>query len=329
MAAPRPAFRINAQRLLLTYPQATIDSNLLYGYFQSLPIKPTKAIICTELHQDGNQHTHAAVEFERRVNTTRVHFFDFDGYHPNVQAARSWAACVNYCRKEGTLSVAYFGCSAEDATVATAAEGSSTDDAYAVATASDTIREWFTWCIANNVSYAFANAIWNQLRGAQPPVFYNNDHEGVVSNPFLRGLGWSDSYRTLVICGPSGVGKTSWALAHAPTPFLLVTDIDDLGFFDPVVHKSIVFDEIRCTGDEATGRGAWPLTSQIKLVTWDTPVSIRIRYKVAHLPRHVRKVFTSTTYFPFLGDPQVRRRCDVVNLYEGRATRDLWISYSE
>lgn len=329
MAAPRPAFRINAQRFMFTYSQASINSNELWEFFCNLPIKPNKAIITRELHEDGNEHTHASVEFTRRVNSTRVHLFDFDGYHPNITAARTWAACVNYCRKDGALSVTYFGCTAEDATVESLTDGDATNDPYAVAAASSTIREFFTWCIANNVSFAFANAIWNQLRGAQPPVFYSNDHEGVVSNPFLRGLGWSDTFHTLVICGPSGVGKTSWALSNAPTPFLLVTDIDDLGFFDPVIHKSIVFDEIRCTGDETTGRGAWPLTSQIKLVTWDTPVSIRIRYKVAHLPRHVKKIFTSTTYFPFLGDPQVRRRCEVVNLYEGRATRDLWISYSE
>lgn len=323
-----PAFRINAKRLLLTYPQSTIDSQSLWDFFNTLPIKPNKAIICTELHEDGNQHTHAAVELVRRVNTTRVRYFDFEGYHPNVQTARSWGACVNYCRKEGALSVSYFGCTAEDALVA--APGGETDaDPYAHAATCESIRDWFTYCLRNNISYAFANAIWNQLRGSQPPVFYVNDHDGVVSNPYLRGLAYSNDHHTLVICGPSGVGKTSWALANAPTPFLLVTDIDDLGFFDPVIHRCIVFDEIRCTGDEDTGRGAWPLTSQIKLVTWDTPVSIRIRYKVAHLPRHVPKIFTCTQWFPFNGDPQVRRRCTVVNLYEGRATNDLWIRYSE
>jgi len=322
-----PAFRINATRFLLTYPQTDSTPELLYEFLNSVrAIK--RAIICVEEHQDGNKHLHAAVEFASRVNSVNVRIFDFGDKHPNISAARTWGACVNYCRKEGNLRVAYFGCEAENATMANATpaeEGTLGQRAYAKAAQCLTIGEWFCWCMDNDVAYSYCNAIWNQLHASQPPTFFTNDESGVVGHPRLLALRWDPEWHTVLICGESGVGKTSWALANAPVPFLLVTDIDDLGFFDPAVHKSIVFDEVRCTGQTADGKGQWPLTSQIKLVTWDTPVSIRIRYKVAHIPKNVPKLFTSTDFLPVNGDQQIKRRCNVVNLYDFPVDR-LWIS---
>lgn len=322
--APPASFRINSRRFLLTYAQANIDLHDFIVWLQSLQVPVTRAIVCRELHQDGNEHVHAAVEFERRVNTTRVSIFDYEGYHPNISASRSWAACVNYCRKEGVLEVAYHGCEAEDAAMERGGVPSDGASAYEHAESATTIREWFEYCIDKNISYAFANSIWNQLHGPRAPTFFLNNLEGRITAFELQVLQWTPDFHTLVLCGPSKAGKTSWALRHAPTPFLLVTDIDDLGWFDPAVHKCIVFDEIRCTGDEITGRGAWPLTSQIKLVTWDTPVSIRIRYKVAHIPRNVPKIFSCCNWLPFHKDEQIDRRISIVNMYPERSNDDLY-----
>ncbi|AMH87764.1 replication-associated protein [Pacific flying fox faeces associated circular DNA virus-2] len=322
-------FRINATRFLLTYPQSTFDVQLVWDFFNSLAIKPKRAIICREHHQDGSEHVHVAIEFERAVNTTRVSIFDFGGRHPNIQSARNWAACVNYCRKEGVIETAYFGCTAEDATVASApGERAPAESPYARAESARTIREWFEYCIAEGIGYAYANAIWNQIHSVRPPTYFENDFSGIVSGPTLSHLRWDPEWHTIFLCGPSGLGKSSWALANAPVPFLFVTDIDDLGFFDPEVHKALVFDEIRCTGEpnDNSAKGKWPLTSQIKLATWDTPVSIRIRYKIAHLPAHVPKIFTSCDWFPMNGDEQIRRRIKAFNLYEdGRSTESLWL----
>lgn len=319
-----PPFRINARRFLLTYPQTSSDVNLLYTFLDSLAIKPSRAIICREYHEDGNEHLHCAVEFASRVNSTRVSIFDFAGRHPNIQPARSWGACVNYCRKEGVIETAYFGCTAETAALVQPDESVSADNPYEICESSTTIREWFSHCISAGIAFAYANAIWNQLHGARPPTYFEHDNAGTIAAGPLSDLQWNPDWHTLLVCGPSGHGKTSWALRVAPLPFLLVTDIDDLGHFDPAVHRSIVFDEIRCTGD-VTGKGAWPLTSQIKLVTWDTPVSIRIRYKVAHIPRHIPKIFTCTDFFPVNGDEQIKRRVEVINCYETTPLRALWI----
>lgn len=320
-----PAFRVNASRFLLTYPRTTSTPQLLYEFLNSIK-HVNKAIICREAHQDGEEHLHAAVEFASRVNSVNVSIFDFSGRHPNIEVSRSWAACVNYCRKDGTIQVEYFGCDPEDATVADAPrarDGPSGAEAYDACDAAATIKAWFTWCIDHNLPYAYANSMWVQQHGKQPPTYFANDHGGIIVDLHLQALQWSADYHCLVICGPSGAGKTSWALANAPVPFLLVTDIDDLGFFDSAVHKCIVFDEVRCTGDR-DGKGCWPLTSQIKLCTFDTPVSIRVRYKIAHIPKNVHKIITSTDTFPLTGDRQIRRRVHDVNLYGGPNDR-YWL----
>lgn len=317
-------FRINARRFLLTYARSDLDAGLLYEFFKQLPVPPNRAIIAREKHADGEWHVHVAIEFSRRINSTRVSIFDFAGRHPNISPARTWGACVNYCRKEGTVETTYHDCTAETAAVGSAEGRRSDEDPYQIATDCQSIREWYTHCLAESIPYAFANAIWNQLHGARPPTFFASVREGVISCPTLSGLSWNPAWHVLLLCGASGIGKTTWALREAPVPFLFVTDIDDLGHFDAQVHKAIVFDEVRCTGD-VTGKGAWPLTSQIKLVTWDTPVSIRIRYKIAHIPKNVPKIFTSTDFFPVNGDAQIKRRVTALNLYEFTRDTALWI----
>lgn len=310
----QPTFRVCSKRIFLTYPHTTSDVNLLWEFLNTLRPRPGRAVICRERHADGDEHIHAAVEFERRFDSQRVSVFDFAGHHPNIERVRTWAASVNYCRKEGVIETAYFNCTAEDATVGDVSTGTASGaTTYEVAENATTIREWFIHCIDNAISYAYANAIWNQIHSARPPTYFERPTGGTIG-AHLQGFGWNDDFHTLFICGPSGYGKTTWALRHAPIPFLLVTDIDDLGYFDPAVHKCIVFDEIRCTGD-AQGHGRWPLTSQIKLVTWDTPVSIRIRYKIAHIPAQVPKIFTSCETYPLIGDPQIVRRVEAKNLY--------------
>lgn len=317
-------FRVNARRFLLTYPRSDLNANLLYEFFKQLPVAPNRAIIARERHQDGEWHVHVALELSRRLNSTRVSIFDFAGRHPNISVARTWGACVNYCRKAGTVETTYHDCTAETAAVGGSSRRGSDEDPYTTAAGCSTIREWYTHCLAESIPYAFANAIWNQLHGPRPPTFFANVDEGRITHATLSALPWDPSWHTLVLCGPSGIGKTTWALKTAPVPFLFVTDVDDLGHFDPQVHKAIVFDEVRCTGD-VTGKGAWPLTSQIKLVTWDTPVSIRIRYKIAHIPAQIPKVFTSTDFFPVNGDAQIKRRVTAINLYENTAVSALWI----
>lgn len=304
----------------LTYPHCDNSPDELHEFLSGLrPVH--RAVIVKERHADGEPHLHAAVEFTTRLQTRNVRYFDLGQHHPNVQRVRTWRACVNYCRKDGGDQTRYYGCTAEDATESSSLTGE-TFDAVAECETQTTQLSWLGVALKNSVPYGYAEALWRLIHGRQAPTYELNVFDGVINNFYLDAKHWHPTNRVLVILGPSGCGKTSWALRECPCPFLLVTDIDDLRDYDPQVHKAIVFDEIRCTGDDH-GKGRWPLTSQIKLTTWDTPVSIRIRYTVARIPAHVPKIFTCTDTYPFSKDEQILRRITLVNLYNSDDNR--WI----
>lgn len=328
----QPAFRINARRFLLTYPHYNETPDRVLEILNlKKPIQ--RGIACLELHQDGEPHVHAAIEFATRLNSVNRRWFDIDGHHPNIQVSRSWARCVNYCRKEGTLEVGFVGAATANDLIRdddfnnVIGTGLSADP-FRIAEAAESYRHWVRWCITNRISSTYCSTIWDIVRGSHAPTLEENEPlPASVTDVQLRTFGWADAVRTLVVCGPSGIGKTSWARANAPTPSLIVTDIDDLKSYDPHRHRSIIFDEIRCTGArDHNGRwvGAWPLQSQIKLVTWDHPVSIRIRYTLARIPAHVPKVFTCTDTICFTYDEQVNRRIQILNLYQDRDIAALW-----
>lgn len=321
--AERRNFRVQSRKIFLTFPQTDFDLDTFFLWLDD-KFHVTKAIACKERHQTGELHIHVAVEFLRKLTTRNPRYFDYAGHHPNFGPVRTWGAAVNYCRKE-PVELRYFKCGAEDAAVGDA-KGAGQDPLEVCRTATSYV-EWLVHCMQNKIQFGFAKALWDAMHDAHVPTYSENVALPTqVTDMLVKSLRWSDDYRALVICGPSGIGKTSWALANAPTPFLLVTDPDDLRAFDPLVHKSIIFDEIRCTGSYVDGKikGQWPLTQQIKLCTFDTPVSVRCRYANAKIPARVPKIFTCTDTVMFSRDPQIERRIHVVNLYVAKSTEELW-----
>ena len=88
----------------------------------------------------------------------------------------------------------------------------------------------------------------------------------------------------LHVWGPTLLGKTQFALALVPAP-LLIKNINKLKFFDPRVHKSIIFDEAnlsKLSREEALG-----------LVEYENPADVRVLYAVVTIPAGVLKVFLS------------------------------------
>lgn len=329
-------YRVNRKRFLLTYAQFNeAPENLLAQLNDIRPLH--KGIACLELHEDGSPHCHAAVEFVAKVNSTNARIFDIAGHHPNdAGPPESWAACVRYCDDIDAIEVAHWGATSTDGVIQGSGGGGPAQAGFSnvfdTCERCESFAQWVQICIDRRLAFAYCNAVWNAVHAAPSPTFTENEPlPAAVTHPELRALVWRDHNRALVICGPSGVGKTTWALANAPAPFLLVTHLDDLKRYDARVHKSIVFDEIRCTGtrdEHGRRKGQWPLTEQIKLLTWDTPVSIHTRYVVASLPRHVNKIFTCTNTVCFTRDTQTSRRMRLWNLYnqEGdmRDDDDLW-----
>lgn len=86
-----------------------------------------------------------------------------------------------------------------------------------------------------------------------------------------------------LITGPTGCGKTGFALAHFDNP-VFISDIDDLKRFNLSKYDGIVFDD--CSFCH------WPPESVIKLLDMDYSRSIRLRYTNVSIPKGMKRIFT-------------------------------------
>lgn len=92
-----------------------------------------------------------------------------------------------------------------------------------------------------------------------------------------------DLTKAAFIRGPTGCGKTNFALAHFKSP-LLISDIDQLKDKDMEKYDGIVFDDCSFTH--------WPPESVIKLLDMEFPRAIRCRYTNATIPAGMPRIFT-------------------------------------
>lgn len=113
-----------------------------------------------------------------------------------------------------------------------------------------------------------------------------------------------DLSKAVLIIGPTGIGKTQFALSHFNSP-ILIRHIDDLALFSPNIHDGIVFDDMTFKH--------WPATSIIHLLDFDEGSSINIRYKVAYIPKGTRKIFCSNVPSIFYPENLVANQRDAID----------------
>lgn len=95
---------MNAKTFFLTYPQSNIDKNEFLQFARSKG-DLIEYVIGSEFHADGEPHLHAALKYKQAIRGT-MRLFDYpinadESRHPNVQSPRRFAACKQYCKKDG------------------------------------------------------------------------------------------------------------------------------------------------------------------------------------------------------------------------------------
>lgn len=105
-----------------------------------------------------------------------------------------------------------------------------------------------------------------------------------------------DRSKALLFYGPSGIGKTQFALAHFKTP-LLVRHLDKLKDLDPEKHDGIVFDDM----------SFWhrPITDVIHLLDMEEDTDVHVRYGLGHIPQKMPRIFTFNHENPFWDEDKV------------------------
>lgn len=96
-------FNIKAQKFSLTYDYVQIPFIEGETFFKGFGAYK-KLLIAHEVGKEtGMLHTHVAVWYVKVIHTTNEAFFDYNGYHPNIQKTEKWEAWVTYCIKDGNF----------------------------------------------------------------------------------------------------------------------------------------------------------------------------------------------------------------------------------
>lgn len=156
----------------------------------------------------------------------------------------------------------------------------------------DELRDY---CVDNRIGFGYYQEEKRSRTTVNMDITEESDGK---MNLYLSSLVFPSAY-SIVITGASGIGKTTYAIKHAPKPSLLVSHIDQLRRFRPGHHKSIIFDDIDFS-EQHIGK-------QIQLVDSDLPRAIHVRYGVVEIPSKTVKIFTCNE-FPFAEHEAIRRR---------------------
>ena len=98
-----PDNRIRSARWFLTYPKCPLTKEVLLDALKE-KMEVKEYIVAEELHQDGNPHLHAYLLLGSQLRwnaKSAPDYWDVDGYHPHVEACRSWRCVADYCKKDG------------------------------------------------------------------------------------------------------------------------------------------------------------------------------------------------------------------------------------
>nr|AIP88402.1 replication associated protein [South African cassava mosaic virus] len=234
-------FGIKAKNYFLTYPKCNLSKEAALDQLRQLQTPTNKLFIkiCRELHENGEPHLHALIQFEGKYNCTNQRFFDLISpsrsahFHPNIQGAKSSSDVKSYLDKDGdTIQWGEFQIDGRSAR----GGQQSANDAYAKALnaaskteALNVIRE----LVPKDFVLQFHNLNSNLDRIFQePPIPYISpflsssftnvpeELEVWVSENVMGSAArpWRPS--SIVIEGDSRTGKTMWARSLGPHNYL-------------------------------------------------------------------------------------------------------------
>lgn len=282
---PNPNFRYTAVNVFLTYPQSNFTFQELYDFINNA-FAIHSAIICREPHEDGNMHIHACIKFKNKINVKNVNKFDFQGRHPNLGKIRNWDAACNYCRKESDFQ-----------------EWNLSNQSFAIYTQVSDFsdrKEFFQKCVDKKIPFQYAKDAWDSNLKLLNTINEDTPILGTITSENLRNFTMPTERKSLWIKGTTGIGKTTWAKKNAKKPSLFIRHMDQLRYFQPGFHQSLIFDDMSFLH--------LPREAQIHILDQDDVSALHLRNVIATIPPGTQKIFLSNIDIFDTSDPAIDRR---------------------
>jgi len=293
----KPGFRLKGKRFHLIYARCDASPEELFQFLSGLDRPILRCRIGKETHSDGGAHRHVAVEFRSPYDKRNAdRYFDYNNHHPQILPKRTkaeWNATWNYAGKDGDDTV--YG-EPYDAAQEKEEQPLLSD----LARSCTSYLHFLDEVDRRGAQFGLAREIWTTVNNGSSNITITDENAdtfsgGTISSGFLRDLLFDPTdIRSLILQGPTQIGKSTWAIKNMPRPCLWATHTDDLVTFRPGYHVSIIFDDMNFQH--------LPRQSQLHLADNRQARSIHCRYVRARLPRGLHKVFTCNegdSCFPF------------------------------
>lgn len=199
-------FRINCKHISLTYSQSNLEKNELFSFLKE-KFLPAGILLCRESHRDGGHHYHAYLRSHTKFNIRDERAFDHGNEHPNIQPTRNVKQWLDYCRKEDAEPL-------EEGTLDDASSKRKWAEVAECATKEEffqTIKEvsYRDFVLGYDKIQYFANEFYSKQEVYVPRYTEFQPTANMVRWVNQRLL--EERPKSLILCGPSRLGKTQWA----------------------------------------------------------------------------------------------------------------------